>query len=168
SFKHFTWKEKEKFIDDFATVYDNAWRFHKHFRPIDKDDLRDFIYNAKALIEEDFIWFAYHDNEPIALFVMVPDFNQILAKFKGKIGLPQIPKLLWLKWKKTINRTRSLIIGIVPKYQRSGIDAAMFWHLRPVMYRKRWYKEDRKSTRLNSSHVKISYAVFCLKKKITG
>src|SRR5207302_10095300 len=27
-------------------------------------------------------------------------------------------------------------------------------------------KLDRKSTRLNSSHVKISYAVFCLKKKI--
>src|SRR6266511_5011956 len=25
--------------------------------------------------------------------------------------------------------------------------------------------KDRKSTRLNSSHVKISYAVFCLKKK---
>src|SRR5690606_39539532 len=28
--------------------------------------------------------------------------------------------------------------------------------------------EDRKSTRLNSSHVKISYAVFCLKKKNKG
>src|SRR5699024_11469305 len=32
-----------------------------------------------------------------------------------------------------------------------------------------WFKstqfEDRKSTRLNSSHVSISYAVFCLKKK---
>src|SRR5690606_41938348 len=27
---------------------------------------------------------------------------------------------------------------------------------------------DRKSTRLNSSHVKISYAVFCLKKKISN
>src|SRR5690606_41279573 len=27
------------------------------------------------------------------------------------------------------------------------------------------YLQDRKSTRLNSSHVKISYAVFCLKKK---
>src|SRR2546421_3042580 len=27
---------------------------------------------------------------------------------------------------------------------------------------------DRKSTRLNSSHDQISYAVFCLKKKITG
>src|SRR5690625_6452292 len=29
-----------------------------------------------------------------------------------------------------------------------------------------WLVPDRKSTRLNSSHVAISYAVFCLKKKI--
>src|SRR3712207_7834408 len=28
-----------------------------------------------------------------------------------------------------------------------------------------YYMEDRKSTRLNSSHANISYAVFCLKKK---
>src|SRR5436305_11394865 len=28
-----------------------------------------------------------------------------------------------------------------------------------------WHLRDRKSTRLNSSHVRISYAVFCLKKK---
>src|SRR2546427_8731286 len=33
-------------------------------------------------------------------------------------------------------------------------------------YRKRYIqKTDRKSTRLNSSHSQISYAVFCLKKK---
>src|SRR5947209_9459724 len=28
-----------------------------------------------------------------------------------------------------------------------------------------WHQRDRKSTRLNSSHANISYAVFCLKKK---
>src|SRR5438874_9129712 len=28
------------------------------------------------------------------------------------------------------------------------------------------WKRDRKSTRLNSSHAEISYAVFCLKKKV--
>src|SRR5438067_8949637 len=35
---------------------------------------------------------------------------------------------------------------------------------------RRWrsFVQDRKSTRLNSSHVSISYAVFCLKKKTTG
>src|SRR5256885_12007674 len=36
-------------------------------------------------------------------------------------------------------------------------------------YRKDWLDDpkDRKSTRLNSSHLVISYAVFCLKKKNT-
>src|SRR3712207_8131406 len=35
------------------------------------------------------------------------------------------------------------------------------WHGAPLAHR------DRKSTRLNSSHANISYAVFCLKKKKT-
>src|SRR2546430_10127508 len=35
--------------------------------------------------------------------------------------------------------------------------------VRPVQRRRR--RADRKSTRLNSSHSQISYAVFCLKKK---
>src|SRR5688572_23253219 len=34
--------------------------------------------------------------------------------------------------------------------------------------RRRAAREDRKSTRLNSSHSQISYAVFCLKKKKTN
>src|SRR5438067_5156844 len=39
--------------------------------------------------------------------------------------------------------------------------------VRPADGRPRYDRllEDRKSTRLNSSHVSISYAVFCLKKK---
>src|SRR5438477_8047741 len=35
-----------------------------------------------------------------------------------------------------------------------------FFRMREMLF------EDRKSTRLNSSHMSISYAVFCLKKKI--
>src|SRR5690606_41947792 len=38
----------------------------------------------------------------------------------------------------------------------------------PLRLGRRRRRRDRKSTRLNSSHVKISYAVFCLKKKKTG
>src|SRR5690606_40951578 len=33
----------------------------------------------------------------------------------------------------------------------------------PESVKEKLYRRDRKSTRLNSSHVKISYAVFCLK-----
>src|SRR3712207_8751414 len=46
--------------------------------------------------------------------------------------------------------------GRIPCIRLGGPDG-------PVRFRAR---EDRKSTRLNSSHANISYAVFCLKKKI--
>src|SRR5215469_18057393 len=39
------------------------------------------------------------------------------------------------------------------------------WPLPRASGRARRARGDRKSTRLNSSHVEISYAVFCLKKK---
>src|SRR5690606_39649507 len=48
----------------------------------------------------------------------------------------------------------------------SVVDEVMISVFRaPKSFTKEDTIEDRKSTRLNSSHVKISYAVFCLKKK---
>src|SRR3712207_6905443 len=55
----------------------------------------------------------------------------------------------------------------------SGVGTAKVWwpasqvpqSRRAPTKREKRTKEDRKSTRLNSSHANISYAVFCLKKK---
>src|SRR2546429_9401506 len=63
----------------------------------------------------------------------------------------------------------------LPIYRRNGYSVALFGpHGReyqhppaPVLEQVRRMPEDRKSTRLNSSHGYISYAVFCLKKKKT-
>src|SRR3712207_8618977 len=48
-----------------------------------------------------------------------------------------------------------------PPGERHGEHALLYGHLLDGIVR------DRKSTRLNSSHANISYAVFCLKKKKT-
>src|SRR5207249_6592773 len=49
---------------------------------------------------------------------------------------------------------------------RGDLDGAVEWYARAKPIRQRIGDlGDRKSTRLNSSHVSISYAVFCLKKK---
>src|SRR5699024_12594600 len=51
---------------------------------------------------------------------------------------------------------------IVEEISEDGLDKA---DLSEEKLKKAALPEDRKSTRLNSSHVSISYAVFCLKKK---
>src|SRR5690606_41426129 len=57
--------------------------------------------------------------------------------------------------------------GVAPRLERPAAAADLRLVLRPRAHREVQPAEraDRKSTRLNSSHVKISYAVFCLKKK---
>src|SRR5688572_9489577 len=74
---------------------------------------------------------------------------------------------------------RTLVVGpagspLVQRAERAGLptyrltlrgewDVRRARELRAVA--REWHADDRKSTRLNSSHSQISYAVFCLKKK---
>ena len=40
-----------------------------------------------------------------------------------------------------MTRTRILIMGVAPKFQRSGIESAIFWHQDKLMKHKPWFKE---------------------------
>ena len=141
SFKHFDYKDAETFIRDFCHIYEEAWRFHEHFKPLDPQDLRDFLQDAKAILDPEMVWFAYFKDEPIALFVMIPDINQIFMRLNGKMNLLNLLKFFYYKKRKVINRTRILIMGVVPKYQRSGVESAIFWHQEKYMKNKPQYKE---------------------------
>ncbi|MCK5730763.1 MAG: GNAT family N-acetyltransferase [Draconibacterium sp.] len=141
TFKHLTFSELDKFIDDICTVYEAAWKSHEHFKPLDRDDLYDFIYDSKMIIDPEMIWFAYHENKPIAMFAMIPDINQILQKLNGKLNLWGIAKFLYYKKRKIINRTRILLMGIDENYQRYGIDSAIFWHQNEFMKSKPQYTD---------------------------
>src|SRR2546426_12379320 len=57
------------------------------------------------------------------------------------------------------NTMRSRLISMLPPVRRPSCGGRSPYHRTSVA------RTDRKSTRLNSSHLVISYAVFCLKKK---
>src|SRR5690242_21666477 len=68
--------------------------------------------------------------------------------------------LLWLPPRSTLFPYTTLFRS---RYQRCSFRAAAASRFLPAA---RDQPQDRKSTRLNSSHMSISYAVFCLKKKL--
>src|SRR5439155_24512156 len=59
----------------------------------------------------------------------------------------------------------SLVLGAAQAGARAPLPDPPARHRRRRQHRADRARADRKSTRLNSSHVAISYAVFCLKKK---
>lgn len=140
-FEHFRWKDREKFIRDLKDIYDDAWQFHENFTPIETDDLRKSLREMKPIMVEEFIWFAYHENEPIAFLVMTPDAYEIFKHFNGRFNL--IDKLrFWFLVKRDIfTRSRIGVMGVRPKFQKSGIESAIFWHMDKVMKKRPNYNK---------------------------
>src|SRR3989442_5774754 len=65
----------------------------------------------------------------------------------------------------TLSLHDALPISSPPSRMRPEVGSSRPAIIRSVVVFPHAADEDRKSTRLNSSHVRISYAVFCLKKK---
>ncbi len=143
SFRHFEWKNSQQYLEDFSKIYDAAWSKHEHYKPLDLGELKSFIESSKLILDPEFVWFAYCENEPIALFAMIPDFNQALRHIKnGKLNIINTIKLLSFIKRGKFTRARIFIMGIAEKYQKSGIESAIFWQLEnKVMPHKRQYKE---------------------------
>jgi hypothetical protein len=141
-FRHFTWKEQEKYTRDFATVFNEAWASFKiHFEPLEAEYIRGVLTKAKAIIDEEFIWIAYFEGKPIAIYLMFPDLNQILKHMNGKLNLFSMIKFLYLKKRNTMTRAKGLLMGVIPKFQNHGIESAFILHLRKVLEKKPHYHE---------------------------
>lgn len=141
-YQTFSFKEQDRCISDFIAIYRQAWDKHGNYKHIDPNDLKAMIRDARIVFEEEFIWYVYYKDEPIAFFMMMPDLNQILIHLKnGKLSLFNILKILYLKRKKVMTRCRVIVMGVIPRFQGTGIESGIFWQLRQVMLKRPWYKE---------------------------
>lgn len=131
--RHFEYKKADKFIADLISVYDRAWVYHEHFQPLEREVVLEAMKKAKPVLVEEFIWFAYHNGEPIAFLVMFPDVNQILKHLNGKLHLWNKLRFLYYKHARVMTRTRITVMGVIPQYQRHGIESAIFKKMDEVM-----------------------------------
>lgn len=167
-FRHFTWKEVEKYTNDFVEVFNEAWAsFKKHFEPLEPEYIRETLKKAKPILDEEFIWFAYFEGKPVAIFLMFPDLNQILKHLNGKLNLVSMLKFLWYKQTKAMTRAKGLLMGVIPKFQNLGIESAFIYNLRHVFDKKSHYTEIEFSwvADFNPKMRKIFIAVGCVPAK---
>jgi GNAT superfamily N-acetyltransferase len=142
TFHHFEKKNPQKYIRDLVEVVNLTWAdYMENFTPFTEKDLEGILTNAKPILVEEFIWFAYKDGRPVGVVVAFPDLNQALAHFKGRLNFWQGLKFLWLKNGKTITRNRVLMAGVIPEFQNTGVIAALFLQFALATKNKSWYTE---------------------------
>lgn len=120
---HIKKNQLEKFAADFATVYNKAWAGHGGLKQMAKEQVIIMFKKMKPVMDERIIWYAYYKEEPIAIFINLPDLNQWFKHLNGKFGLLQKLKFLWVKKFMPNKKFSGLVFGIVPEWQGKGIDA---------------------------------------------
>ncbi len=142
TFEHLDTKNIQKYVRDLVEVINLTWSdYLEGFEPFKESDLDGIIRDAKPILIEEFIWFAYKDGKPVGVVVAFPDVNQLLEHFNGRLNVWKALKFMWLKNRKTVTRNRVLMAGVIPEFQNSGVIAALFLQFVMATKKKSWYSE---------------------------
>ena len=125
SFRHMQLKELDKYTDYFREAYNAAWGGHKGVAQLSSLQAKAIMKQLKPLIDEKIMWFGFYDDKPIAIFIMLPEVNQIFKYVNGKLDLVGKLKFLYHKWRKSCNKMIGLVFGVVPEHQGKGVDGAI-------------------------------------------
>ena len=131
----------DKYAEDFRTVYNKAWAKHGSGKELDSRQVKGFFKQMKPVIDEKIIWYIYYKNEPIAMWVNLPDINQLFAKFNGRFGLLEKLRFVWMLRKRRINKFIGLVFGIVPEHQGKGIDSFMIIEGANLIQKEKLYED---------------------------
>jgi GNAT superfamily N-acetyltransferase len=131
--KYATHDKLDVFGEYFREIYNDAWRFHEHFVPLEADQVRQIVSELKIILIEEMTIFAFVDGEPAGFLICLPDINQIIKPFRGRMSLWDGLMFMWRKRNKfewyrkrgILTRGRVMIMGVKPKFQKHGVESAM-------------------------------------------
>ncbi len=113
----------DDFVADFHTVYNKAWAKHAGNKELSLEQCKKLFRSMKPVMDEKIVWFAYYKEEPIAIFINLPDLNQWFRYLNGKFGWFQKLRFLFLKQFVKNTRFVGIVFGVVPEFQGKGVDS---------------------------------------------
>lgn len=140
TFEHFSKKNSAKYVADLMEIYNDAWKNFENFVPIKKETLEESFQKMQTIMDEKLIWFAYINGEPASFVVIIPDANQMIKGFNGKLGLIEKLKFVYKRWV-GVNRMRAIVMGTKSAYQKHGLESALFIKLKEYVLPMNQYDE---------------------------
>ncbi len=127
TFRSIDFKDKNQYRRDVELIkymYNTAWQPNWGFVKMTDEEF-DFLANdLKQIADSSLVFFAEIMGVPAGFILALPDINQVLIRNR-KGGIVKGALLLLMKSKK-IDILRILVLGVLPEFQKSGVDAAMY------------------------------------------
>ncbi|TVR79421.1 MAG: hypothetical protein EA412_06375 [Chitinophagaceae bacterium] len=140
-FVHIQKKNLKKYAIDFLTVYNKAWGNHPGFKKMTESQAVGLMNSMKDVIVEDLMWFGYYKEEPIAVFLMLPELNQYFKYVNGKMNFIGKLKYLYHKLMGTNKQIFGMVFGVTPEFQGKGVEGGIIMAADKIVQKGNKYEE---------------------------
>lgn len=120
-------KNKRQFKKDVTTlktIYNNAWQPNWGFVKMTDEEFDFLVKDFKTIADPDFALIAESDGKPAGFALALPNINQSLIYNKSGNLINGAFQLLTKK--KRINLVRVIVLGVLPEFQKKGVDSVLY------------------------------------------
>ncbi|MBZ0122238.1 MAG: hypothetical protein K8H88_34915 [Sandaracinaceae bacterium] len=126
-------KKMERELAVIMEIFNDAWKENWGFVPATDSEVKRTAEDLKLILDKDISFIAEIDGRPVGICIALPNVNEVIRDFDGKLGPVQIAKLLWRLKVRRPKSGRLMMLGIrselrgIKKY--GGLSHAMYVEL---------------------------------------
>ncbi|MGB9341306.1 MAG: hypothetical protein WCB63_18840 [Polyangiales bacterium] len=105
-------RKLKKEVHDILDVFNDAWQHNWGFVPATDSEAKKMAADLQLILDKELSFFAEIDGQPVAICVCLPNLNEVIHDFGGKLGPVTIPKLIWRLKIRRPKSARLMLLGI--------------------------------------------------------
>lgn len=122
---HCMGRSVEQIARDFCTVYNDAWVDHENHKPMELTAAMKIVKAMKPVMDPRLLMFIWHKDRPIAMYISLPELNEIFRHVNGNLNWLGKLKFLWHKWRGTVKTMTGIVFGVAKPWQGKGLEGAL-------------------------------------------
>ena len=132
--KHF-----DEEVERIKKIYNKAWLKNWGFVPMTDREIDHLGEGLKQMVDPELVFIAERDGEPVGMSISLPNLNRPLHKAYPNPKTPELWTLLKFLWyrRTMVNSMRLIVLGVLPEFRKSGVDAAMIYETLLVVIKKK-------------------------------
>jgi hypothetical protein len=112
-------------VEILVDIYNDSWGDNWGFVPFTRDEVKKMASDFRLLLMPEITCIVSIDGEPAAVALAVPNLNELVQDFGGKLFPMGLPKLLWRLKVEGPRTARLLLLGIRKKWRNVRKYAAL-------------------------------------------
>ena len=120
-------------VDDFEAevervkyLYNKCWEKNWGFIPMTDAEIEHLAKQFRPVVIPEMVPFAETaDGEPVGFALGLPDLNWVLRHNRNGRLIPGLIRIFWGLKRRTIKRARVALLGVVPRFRGTGLDAVV-------------------------------------------